>query len=204
MKKRIAIIATAVLIVALLVVGSTLAFFTDKGEVNNVITMGNVKITLTEPQFEKLTNNTYTVSDATPGKVYDKDPTITNVGDNDAYIRCKVTVKGLEKAKIDELLNNITFNKDFVKFGEYYYCQSVLPKKPLTGVSEVKLFNKVTIPKDWDNSIVGKEYSICITAEAIQKDNFYPTRDSNQNIIAWQYSDGKDVPFSDTSSTEIR
>ena len=202
MKIRIAIIATAVIIVASLVVGSTLAFFTDKGEVNNVITIGKVNITLTEPKFQNLTHNTYKVDGVTPNEVITKDPTITNVGDHDAYIRCKVSVTGLNDTQMQQLINGIAFNEGWVKSGDYYYFKDVLPKKPATGESTAKLFDTVTIPSAWDNSIVGKEFAIHITAEAIQEDNFKPTRDSNQNITAWQYSNnGGNVSVLTTSST---
>lgn len=203
MKKRIAIIATAVLVVASLVVGGTLAFFTDKGEVNNVITVGKVNITLTEPKFRDLTNGTYTVRDVTPGRVIAKDPTVTNVGDHDAYIRCKVTVSGLDNSDMQgQLMNGIAFdNKKWVKSGDYYYYQEMLPKQTVSSASEAELFDTVTIPSEWDNSIAGKEFSIHITAEAIQADYFNPTRNTKNEIVAWQYSNGNDVPINAASST---
>jgi predicted ribosomally synthesized peptide with SipW-like signal peptide len=203
MKKRIAIIATAVLIVATLVVGSTMAFFTDKGEVNNVITIGKVNITLTEPTFAKNTGSTYQVDNVTPGMYIVKDPTITNVGDHDAYIRCKISVSGnLNETQQQQLIDAIKFNPDWSLSNGYYYYQKVLEKKPISGESQTMLFDSVTIPHAWDNDIAGKEFSIHITAEAIQKDNFEPTRDSNNKITAWQYkNNGGNVPVESALSS---
>ena len=49
MKKKITLVATSVLLVAALVIGGTLAYFTDTEEATNTFTVGNVDITLTEP-----------------------------------------------------------------------------------------------------------------------------------------------------------
>lgn len=206
MKKRIAIIATAVIIVATLVVGGTLAFFTDKGTVTNVITMGDVHITLTEPTFESATNSTYKVANVMPNQQITKDPTITNTGSHDAYIRCKIAVTGLpeddgaEYSPTRELLSGL--NIDGTKWVQaadgYYYYQTMLPKKPADGVSAVKLFDTVTIPEQWDNTLVVDKdgFKISITAEAIQADNFTPhtTNDGTKDIInGWNYSSGSPV-----------
>ncbi|HEX3037777.1 MAG TPA: TasA family protein [Oscillospiraceae bacterium] len=201
MKKRIVIIATAVFVVATLVVGSTMAFFTDKGEVNNVVTIGKVNITLTEPNFAVNTKSTYQVDNITPGMYIEKDPTVTNVGDHDAYIRCKLWVTGdLNDDQQKDLINAIDFNPDFTQANGYYYYQKVLDKKPASGESKVKFFNSVTIPNTWDNTIGGKKFTIHITAEAIQKDNFRPTI-VNSKITAWQYSDNSDVPVESALSS---
>ena len=48
MKKKLTVVVTAVTLVALIAIGATLAWFTDSKEVTNVVTMGNIKITLEE------------------------------------------------------------------------------------------------------------------------------------------------------------
>lgn len=49
-KKSILMAAIAVMLVAVLVVGGTLAYFTDTKSATNTFTMGNVKIALDEQQ----------------------------------------------------------------------------------------------------------------------------------------------------------
>ncbi len=66
-------IVTAAALVALIVVGSTLAFFTSQGNVDNVVTMGNVKISLTEPNYKDS-------GIVVPGQTHREDPTVTNTG----------------------------------------------------------------------------------------------------------------------------
>ena len=64
-KKSILMAAIAVMLVAVLVVGGTLAYFTDTKSATNTFTMGNVKIKLDEsnvndPNGNRVTSNEYT------------------------------------------------------------------------------------------------------------------------------------------------
>ena len=94
-KKTILVAAIAVMLVAALVVGGTLAYFTDTKSADNVFTMGNVAIKLDETKVggtdgERTTKgNTYAVY---PGQTVTKDPIVHNTGKNAAYIRATVNV----------------------------------------------------------------------------------------------------------------
>lgn len=95
-KKSILMAAIAVMLVAVLVVGGTLAYFTDTKSADNVFTVGNVAIKLDEsnvndPNGDRVTSNEYT--DVFPGIQYKKDPVVTNTGKNDAYVRAIVTIE---------------------------------------------------------------------------------------------------------------
>lgn len=103
MKKKILTAALAVCMLATLVIGMSLAYFTDTKTAENTFTMGNVKITLDEAKVMKDdTTNTWIVGDERvtandygtiyPGAVLPKDPTVHNTGINAAYIRAKVNV----------------------------------------------------------------------------------------------------------------
>ncbi len=93
MKKRKLLIAAIVLLLILLI-GGAVAYFTDTETKTNTFTIGNVDITLTEPNWATADTNSNNVPDAAenkmPGEEIAKDPTITNVGENDAYIFAKV------------------------------------------------------------------------------------------------------------------
>ena len=93
MKKRKLLIAAIVLLLILLI-GGAVAYFTDTEEATNTFTIGNVDIELTEPNWATADTNNNNVPDAAenkmPGEEIAKDPTITNVGENDAYIFAKV------------------------------------------------------------------------------------------------------------------
>ena len=95
-KKSILMAAIAVMLVAVLVVGGTLAYFTDTKTATNTFTVGDVKIKLDEsnvndPNGDRVTSNEYT--DVFPGIQYKKDPVVTNTGKNDAYVRAVVTIE---------------------------------------------------------------------------------------------------------------
>lgn len=101
-KKTILVAAIAVMLVAALVVGGTLAYFTDKDSATNTFTLGNVAITLDEASVTK-TDNTWSADKENrvkandygtiyPGAVLPKDPTVHNTGVNGAYIRATVNV----------------------------------------------------------------------------------------------------------------
>ena len=130
-KKTILVAAIAVMLVAALVVGGTLAYFTDTKSATNTFTMGNVKIALNEQQR---TDNTKAYDETTNKLVdfendkvllplagsaqgaehdslglpvglenyHDKLITVTNTGKNDAYVRVYVAVPAALEAKTAE------------------------------------------------------------------------------------------------------
>lgn len=87
-KKTILVAAIAVMLVAALVVGGTLAYFTDTKSVTNTFTVGNVAIKLEEPNWKA--NEPHTL---VPGASYAKDPTITvEKGSQDAYVFLEINM----------------------------------------------------------------------------------------------------------------
>lgn len=186
MKKKITLIATCLSLVALLAVGATLAWFTDASTATNVVTTGNVDITLTETKADGSTtvDGDGISYDGMPGSTLSKDPTITNVGKNDAYIRASIEVAGTGEAyskltpdqktivdtKLAALLNSLTINTKFEKNGDYYYYNGVMAK-----TASEKLFTQVVIPSTWGNEMSDISFNIVVKAEAVQVDNFLPT-----------------------------
>ena len=107
-KKTILVAAIAVMLVAALVVGGTLAYFTDKSDAKvNTFTVGNVAIDLKEPSWKE--NESHTLL---PGVSYAKDPTITvKEGSQDAYVFLKLDlnkyVSLINLMGVDAYKNNI-------------------------------------------------------------------------------------------------
>lgn len=97
-------------VLTLLLIGVTIAYFTDTKQISNTLTSGNVRIMLSEAAVKSdgagnlVEDNTKTrifgKNDATihdygtiyPGQTIYKDPTIQNTGTNDAWIAAKVTI----------------------------------------------------------------------------------------------------------------
>ncbi len=86
MSKKKLIVGT-ILLLSIILIGGVMAYFTDKKEMTNIFTVGNIRITLTEPNFDSVE-----AGKLAPNKIVAKDPTITNVGTNDAYIFAKVEI----------------------------------------------------------------------------------------------------------------
>mgnify|MGYP000015427929 FL=1 len=81
---------------ALLAVGGTVAYFTDRDDAVNKIDIGQVKIDLTEPEWDASPDDNGDtipddVEDVVPTQEITKDPMVTNKGVNDAYIYVSVS-----------------------------------------------------------------------------------------------------------------
>ena len=181
MKKKIVSLALAVCLLAIAAVG-TLAYFTDKTETKtNTFTVGNVNITLTEPNWDE-------PETVEPGLTYAKDPTVTNVGANDAYIRVDVTVSdwaaftaAAAAHNITDLTTifggyvdadwtrmNISVNSDADTATYSYFYKSILA----VG-DDATLFTDVTIPAAFTSAemaALGEDFTIDVIAYAIQAD----------------------------------
>lgn len=83
-KKNIVLVATITMV---LLIGTAVAYFTDKDNAINDFTIGNIDIELNEPNW-----NAENGKDMTPLKEIAKDPQIENTGANKAYVFAKVTV----------------------------------------------------------------------------------------------------------------
>ena len=97
MKSKTKNVVMALTLAALLLVGGVFAYLTDTDTQTNTFTMGNVEIDLTEPTWDKYPDEDNNgvpdpAEDIWAGKVIAKDPTITNTGDNDAYVYLMVSV----------------------------------------------------------------------------------------------------------------
>lgn len=183
-KKKAMTLVASLGLVACIGVGATLAYFTDSDDALNTITMGHVDIELDEPTFSE-NNPENKISNVTPGQLITKDPTITvKAGSEASYLRAKIDIKGLSEEDAALIEESLDINRDLWVQGEddYYYLQQAVGK---TNVDlKFRLFDHVTIPTKWDNAYANAEFTINVTAEAIQADNFTPEKD-NGVIVGW-------------------
>ena len=188
MKKKITALCLCIAMVAIAIVGASLAYFTDTKTAANTFTLGNVKIALDEADINggesRVTSNSYTVM---PGAECPKDPIVHNTGDNSAYIRGKVTVADwtAELAKYfdyqGELKDSLTLLVKSLNTGWTVESASADANGNVTfvlkyadvlakGASTPAMFNTVTIPTAIEN---GDDFgAITVVAEAIQSDSF--------------------------------
>ena len=197
MKKKITAIALVVCLVAVAIVGGSLAYFTDEEKATNTFTVGNVDITLTEPKWveEKAT--------LIPGREIAKDPTIT--------------VKETSQRAYTFL--TVQLSEDFMKLLQTYYGENynfatnyaevvrdwiILPEgyapkvmssdlsagyvilgvlSPKDPGESVVYFEGVKIPADVDGDMIDLDgtYEIYLTAYAIQAEGFEGTHEGDKS-----------------------
>lgn len=162
-KKKILSLALAASLVAVAIAGSSLAYFTDKEEKTNILTIGNVDITLTEPNWDAA--GAEEAKEMYPGEAVAKDPTVTNVGANPAFVRVKVEwPEDVElSVRTDYQDDKLGDNWELYTDGYYYYTK-VLQMEKTTDA----LFDQIVLSTKTTNGDAKTPYNIVVTAEAIQ------------------------------------
>lgn len=181
--KKFLVGITGIALVAALTVGIALAYLTDSEQKVNTFTVGDLDITLSEPEWD----DTEDGKEMEPGYETEKDPTVKAV-DGNSYMRVTLefaATDGAEMsaarvAKIMETLqyggaagvNTKAFTKDETRSTVTKYVYN------FGGVfeegAEVTLFDTVKIPTAWnqtDLAVLGS-YKLIIRAEAIQASGF--------------------------------
>ena len=203
MKKRklIAMLA-AVVLLAVIGVGATLAYFTDSTDYSNVVTMGHVDISLTENTVtfadgawiqntgtEDITETGLTFTDVLPSMTVPKNPTVALREDSeDAYVRLTMNLVKEAGSGISDavLAEGSGWNKGD---GGYYYYGEKLDSEHAAAV----FFETVTIPPSWGNNTAGQGFQIVLQAEAIQADHFEPAQDGEGNVLGWFDGEGNAI-----------
>ena len=194
MKKRNLLISLLSLaLVAVIGVGATLAYFTDKTDVkNNVFTTGMVDITLTDTSDSEKATETETgifFDEVMPGDLLDKNVYITVDKDSaPAYVGAFVSVDyshfGRPEAyDVMGLVNDAMmragtmnyWNTYYVSVGGtdgvlYVYNQVVEPDDANDVVLD--LFSDIQIPTTWGNDFAASSFGINVQAFAAQAENF--------------------------------
>jgi predicted ribosomally synthesized peptide with SipW-like signal peptide len=206
-------------LLVLVFVGGTIAYFFDTQQASSTFTSGNVKILLSESAVkqegcnlvrdpdkprvqgapgETVINNYGSIY---PGQTIYKDPTITNIGDNDEWIAAKVVLtdgagdltrvmgyEGVEFIDIEMLLSGGLLDET-VHFGVWNGIEAVcyndryvmiqvpsvttgpfefifLMLAPVAPGESVMLFDRVSFPKEWNNSEMQELASLGIHVQA--------------------------------------
>lgn len=183
MKKKPIIAAIAVLAIVL-IAGSSIAYFNSKDTADNVFTVGNVKIELTEEHWDPEKEHIISAKAS-----FKKEPIVKNTGSNDAYVRLKVNVSDYDL--ISEACGDIDLKTLFdgwdpdgkwelaseVRNDENGSMDYIFRYKELLPVGEGTdpLFNAVTFPDNVDMDKImqlPETFDIKISADAIQAKGF--------------------------------
>lgn len=198
-KKNLLISLLSLALVAVIGVGATLAYFTDKTETKtNTFTTGKVDIVLHDmsPEVDGMVQGT-AKPDGTgihydaivPGDELSKD-VFVSVVNNSAPARLAVLVtaentKGTENPSDVELLklvDNAIIREGKFKASNYYFAEDF---KGLNGTlyimdgivdtsdknQIIDLFSSIQIPEEWNNAYADTSFDINVTAFAAQADH---------------------------------
>ena len=187
-------------LVALLCLGlgiaGTAAYFTSTETVENKFTVGKVEIDVTEPSWDE-----EEAKDFVPNQEIDKDPTITNIGVNDAYVYFEVVVptadgivvadedgNRLEEADDVELWTftvnegwtqlSKTVNDDNTVTYVYYANETLAKDESVTLFETVKMANVIE-----GQGLEETEQTITVKGMAIQSENSGTVTEAYEKFI---------------------
>lgn len=168
-KKRVALIAVVVCLVAIMATG-TLAFFAAEETAMNVITSGELKMGLIETTTDGEPFPEEGISNVVPGQVVDKVVTVKNLGNVDFYVRIALDKRAAasdgEALDTDVIALDIDTENWTEKDGYYYYNSAVRP-----GDVTEPLFNTVTFDIGMGNEYMNARFEIDVIAQTVQSRN---------------------------------
>lgn len=174
-KSRLLLGAAAIITVAAVSVGGTIAWLTSSpSPVKNKFTVGSVEVSVHETDWDDATTGgSHQNLDIYPSQIIPKNPIVTNDGKNPCYVRVKVAIpKGTVGGTTNQdifTLNDLNQDGGWTKDGDFYYYDS--PLAPNTPTTE--LFKSVTLKADYEEgSAASASVSIDVYAEAIQSQGF--------------------------------
>ena len=167
---------------------ATLAYYSTVGKATNVVTSGNIELTIhemTDQGTEYPTEGVYIV----PGDVVSKVVTVENSCDHPFYLRVKL-VYGVNEQDLpaEECFKlNINTGNWILKDGWYYYSHILLP-----GEETPEVFSHVEIVGNQvGNNYLGKVLSLTVRAQAVQSENNPPAVDDDLSTVSgWPAEEG--------------
>ncbi len=190
-------LVTAVVVMAI-TAGTAAAYFTDSDEEVNTFTIGNVKIDIKEPNWDPENGK-----NVTPLQEISKDPIISNVGANEAYVFAEITVprasvvledeNGISQSEQQIDIFTYELNSGWKQIGKtndnknsvytYAYVEENGTLKPLAEETDTPaIFDSVTLANIVDSQLDGQKLEIKVEAMAIQTDGIAP--DQPQEVLA--------------------
>jgi predicted ribosomally synthesized peptide with SipW-like signal peptide len=183
MKKKIILLCTAAVMIAVLAVGATLAYLTDKTDpATNTFAIGEVKGYLLENGIntpEGIADlGTYVnwigdedAVNILPNQPIQKAPKVQNIGKNDAFVRISAA---FERDDIEFLYNGaVGYNAaDWLLYEDNYYYKVKLAAdadNPEDGAITSQLFDAVRLSSD-ATELTAEDFEIVVYAELIQAD----------------------------------
>ena len=164
----------------------TIAYFTAEDIASNVITAGNIDLSLKETALPENSGDPVPFEDVIgvmPGTQVSKIVEVENTGDHPAYVRIRlikeVTLAEGENGEVDLSLMGLDFNTEkWTEKDGYYYYGTALNAGEITE----PLFTTVSFSKDMDNRYQDGKAMVQVFAEATQVQN---NADSALEAFGW-------------------
>lgn len=169
MKKSLLVGMLVFSLAALLVVGGTMAWFTDNAKVTNLFTAGTVEIQVNEYDFEDIV-------DWNPGDTTDKDVSVISNGSKQTYVRVALTpvwydgeevADGVDAENVELILAE-GWEDNWVESEGWYYYKEILDKDDETELLLDEVYLK---GEDTGNEYQGLTLRIEVEADAVQASN---------------------------------
>ncbi len=210
MNKKKVLIAAFVLALVLSI-GGVLAYFSDSDTKTNTFTVGQVRISLNETAWD--TTGQTAAGSVLPNQMIDKDPTISNTGNNAAYVFIKVSIPKTtviveadngtgstsSSQELFTLINSsdqpgvnsgwqlVSSDTTGANTNEYIYSYSTggTMTSLAKNASTNPLFNKIQFANAQEGwGIEGQHYDVVVTGYAIQTENL-TTGNVTGNTAVW-------------------
>lgn len=183
-QKKVKTMLLAGSLAALLTIGGSVAYLTDVERTTNKFQVGKVDIELSEPNWNEDDNQ-----QIEPTQVIKKDPMVTNIGVNDAYVYLEVEVpmaevitaaeNGIREAngaKVYQELFTFESNNNWTlisknELNNYMVYTYSYDKILSAGDATNTLFDTVTFANVVEGQIDENKYEIPVHAFAIQTEN---------------------------------
>lgn len=167
MKKKILVIAIAVMVLSVVGYG-TLAWFTSQSTANNTITTGDIEIQVEETMLQGEEEVPYVDPTDTlvPGTTNSKIVRVENTGSDAAYVRVKVDIAFDDESLATDVVS-LNTNSAWTYSNGYYYYNQVLQ----SGATTTDLFDSYTFSSSAGNEYATAVLSIDVNAQAVQSDN---------------------------------
>lgn len=183
MKKKILVLALAVVFVSLMALGSA-AYFTVEGRATNIITTGTVSLSLDEHLEEGKWTEVKDSNDVTvawqlkdrvmPGMTVAKKPTLKNDGTQPFFLRAKVQVTVTPATGGEDLPSSVVLLQQMPsgwteQDGWLYYMPE--GSDAVAPGAEVVLFDGVKLAEEAGNPYQNSTVTITVQAQAVQVKN---------------------------------
>ena len=182
MKKKILVLALAVVFVSLMALGSA-AYFTVEGRATNIITTGTVSLSLDEHleegKWTEVKDNDVTVAwqlkdRVMPGMTVAKKPTLKNDGTQPFFLRAKVeksVVAADKETAMPADVVLIEFPEGWIEGNDGWLYYTPEGSDAVAPGAEVVLFDGVKLAEEAGNPYQNSTVTITVQAQAVQVKN---------------------------------